>query len=379
MKHQILIVIMLCSLVGLPGLEADTIATETLNVRDQGWEISGDHAVEVFEGQEALRLGIARAYRRDVRFQDGTIEFDVALTGHRAFVYLQFRMQSDGEGEEFYLRAHKSELPDAIQYTPVFRKKSNWQLYHGPGGTAAADLPAGEWIRVRVVVSGRRAAVFIGDVDAPQLIVPRLAREPQTGYLALRGFVPRGSTGHAAHYANLKVQPGHVPFTFPDIEPEAPAPGLVRRWDVSPSFAPADGAVREIPADVLSAAGWSTLAVEPSGLLVLGRHRDVPEGARRWAVLARLRLHAREAGPKRLDLGFSDEVSVFLNGMPLLSADDSYSFDAPRRQGLITPDQASVYLPLVKGDNEVVVAVTDRFGGWGLMGRFEDLSGITVE
>ena len=373
MKHHILIVLTLACFGPVSGLEA-----ATLDVGGDGWEISGDHAVEVFQGREALRLATARAYRRDVRFQDGTLELDVALTGRRSFVYVQFRMQSDGEFEEVYLRPHKSELPDAIQYTPVHRQRSSWQLYHGPGATAAAALPAGEWVRLRIVISGRQAAVFVGDVDQPQLIVPRLAHEPRAGYLALRGFVPRGSTGHAAHFANLRVLPGHVPFTFPDAEPEQPAPGVVRRWEVSPSFAPAAGALREIPEDVLAAEGWSSLEAEPSGLLVLGRYRAVPEGARRWAVLARLQLNAEVAGARRLDLGFSDEVTVFFNGRPLFSADDSYSFDAPRRQGLITTAQASVYLPLEKGDNELIVAVTDRFGGWGLIGRFEDLDGLEI-
>jgi hypothetical protein len=230
---------------------------------------------------------------------------------------------------------------------------------------------------LRLVVSGRQAALFVGDAAEPQLIA-RLAREPAPGYLALRCFLPRGQTGHAAHYANLRIRPGHVPFTFPAVEPEQPPPGVVRRWSVSPSFAPADGAVRELPAAILATGGWSSLEAEPSGLLVFGRFRDAPEGAGRWSVLARLELQAAAAAVKRLDLGYSDEISVFLNGRLLFSADDSYSFDAPRRQGLLTPDQASVYLPLEQGDNELTIAVTDRFGGWGLMGRFEDPAGLEI-
>ena len=378
MKIQHLIAIAVLVLAVPPNLDAGPTTSGTVDIGDDGWEISGDHTIENFQGQKALRLESARAYRRDIRFEDGTIEVDVALTGHRSFVYVQFRMQSDGECEEFYLRPHKTELPDAIQYTPVFRRRSNWQLYHGPGSTAAAALPAGEWIRLRIEVSGRQAAVFVGDVDEPQLIVPRLARDPKPGYLALRGFVPRNSTGPAAHFANLRVLPGQTSFAFPDVEPEKPAPGVVRRWHVSPSFTPTDAVVREIPADILTGDAWSSLETEPSGMLVLGRHRDVPEGARRWAVLARLNLAAEEAGSRRLDLGFSDGITVFLNGSPLFSADDSYSFDQPRRQGLITPEQASVYLPLAKGDNDLVLAITDSFGGWGLMGRFNDLSGIEI-
>ncbi len=81
---------------------------------------------------------------------------------------------------------------------------------------------------------------------------------------------------------------------------------------------------------------------------------------------------------RRFDLGYSDEVSVFLNGRLLFSADDSYSFDAPRRQGLITPDQASLYLPLQAGENELTLVVTDVFGGWGVIGRFPDGDELSV-
>jgi len=72
-------------------------------------------------------------------------------------------------------------------------------------------------------------------------------------------------------------------------------------------------------------------------------------------------------------------VSIFLNGRLLVSDDDSYSFNLPRRQGLLSDDQLSIYLPLEEGENELIVAVTDRFGGWGLAGRFDDLAGLTIE
>jgi hypothetical protein len=59
--------------------------------------------------------------------------------------------------------------------------------------------------------------------------------------------------------------------------------------------------------------------------------------------------------------------------------DASYSFDTPRREGLIGFDQARLYLPLVAGDNEVAVLVSDVFGGWGLMGRFVGAPGLTID
>jgi hypothetical protein len=68
----------------------------------------------------AGRRSFGRAIRRDLSLQDGTIEFDLLVLPRRSFVSVQFRMASDDEYEETYFRPHKSSLPDAIQYDPVW-------------------------------------------------------------------------------------------------------------------------------------------------------------------------------------------------------------------------------------------------------------------
>jgi hypothetical protein len=103
----------------------------------------------------------------------------------------------------------------------------------------------------------------------------------------------------------------------------------------------------------------------------------MPNVTRDVGVVARVRIAAEVAGVRRLELGFSDAVTVFLNGRPLFHGDDSYLFEQ-RRDGLIGFDQATLYLPLVAGNNELAVIVTDHFGGWGLMGRIADTRGIRV-
>ena len=35
-------------------------------------------------------------------------------------------------------------------------------------------------------------------------------------------------------------------------------------------------------------------------------------------------------------------------------------------------------LPLEAGENEVLIVVTEGFGGWGLQTQFEDMSGIRL-
>lgn len=110
------------------------------------------------------------------------------------------------------------------------------------------------------------------------------------------------------------------------------------------------------------------MTADPSGLVVIGRELVLPPRMRRYATSASFTVTAARAGVKRLKPGFSAEASVFLNGRILYSGDQHYSANFPRQEGLIHLDQASVYLPLVEGENEVRVVNSEVFGGWGVVG-----------
>ena len=107
--------------------------------------------VEEFMGRTSLT---GNAVIKDVEFENGIVEFDIAFDGQRGFAGLNFRVQSQDEYEHFYLRPHKTGLTDAVQYTPVSNGMSSWQLYSNEGYTALADLPYNEWIHVRFEVKG---------------------------------------------------------------------------------------------------------------------------------------------------------------------------------------------------------------------------------
>ena len=249
-------------------------AARRLDFGEPEWELAGEGTViEELDGRTALRLKTGSAVRRDVEFLDGTIELELYVTGYRSFSFLSFRMRSDAEHEELYFRAHKSRLPDAIQYTPVYKGSSQWQLYHDARATAPAPFPPGEWIPIKVVVQGERAAVFVGGAEEPQLLAP-LAREPEAGYLALSSFLPLGTPGdvYVTSFANLVVHPGVVDYEFPEPEAPEPLPGVVASWQVSPAFAPADGLMTELPEQVLGGDGWLTVPANSEGLVELERY-----------------------------------------------------------------------------------------------------------
>jgi hypothetical protein len=367
-------------LVGSLALASPTLGqARSLPFSDGGWKLDGPSlSVANVEGRDSLAVETGFAERSDARFADGTIEFDVQLTRRRSFVYVSFRIHDDDTREEFYLRPHKSTLPDAVQYAPVYQGQSAWQLHHGPGGTTAMGFEPGAWTHVKVVVEGTRAALFVGGGTAPVLIVPRLCGKPGAGAISVGGFAPPGTPGSGpiARFANVTLRPEVDPVDWgTGPKPFDPGPGTIRSWSVSNAVTPLASQVPQPPAGD----GWRTVAVEPEGLLALDRHVTRPKGARLATAAARVQVTAPEAATRVFELGFSDIATVFLNGRPVFTGDATYSFDAPRRDGLIGFDQARLYLPLVKGRNELVVVVSDVFGGWGLMGRFPDAAGLGIE
>jgi hypothetical protein len=365
--------------------ETGAPSARDLTFSDPQWKHGDPKArVEMLDGRQALRLTTGLSTRRDVLFTNGTIEFDLWSTGERAFAYVHFRMQDDRESESIYFRLHKSRLPDAVQYEPVYQGLANWQLFHGPDSTAAAELKTGQWTHVRLVVSGEKAAVFVGAATTPTLIVPKLARGTRGGYVGLRSFLGANVQAVAeppSSFANLVVKPDVIGFDFSSV-PERPVvalPGLVTKYRLGAVFSPGEGPVRALPAEPRSEAPEKVVAADSSGLVVLGRELIVPTGMRRYATSASFRVKAASAGVKRMKLGFSDEASVFLNGRILYSGDQRYSFNFPRQEGLIHLDQASVYLPLLEGENEVHIVISEVFGGWGVMAQFDDPTGLSIE
>lgn len=350
---------------------------------DSGWELKGPGIrVASYMGKQALQLRTGTALRPDVRLRDGTIDLHMAASGRRSFAFVHFRMQSSAEHEEIYFRPHKSELPDAIQYAPVWKGESYWQFYHGPGGTAAVELPRDTWIPVRIVLSGSRAAVFVGDTITPDMIVPRLAREAALGSLGLGAFLPQGFAAESewpVSFADVVVRPGYVPYDFSGTPAAAAAArGTIMRWQLSRAFVTGDDPITVLPDSIAAGSGWTRAEADPEGRVLVLQHRARPDPDRRSAVLGRVALASPRDTLLPIQLAFSDEVTVFLNGRPLFYGDDRYRPDNPRQDGVVSFQQATVYLPLKAGRNDLVLAVADEFGGWGFGARLAGDAGVTV-
>ena len=358
-----------------PGFQAQSLALPPDSPR---WELEGQAKTAEYQGRKAIYLDGGAAIVKDFEMRDGVIDVDVATPANRGFFGIQFRIAKDGADAEWvYLRQHKSGEPDAMQYTPVLHTGLNWQIYNGPGFTGRVNIPKESWFHLRLEVSGAQAKLFVKDMDTPALVMPDLKSGVQKGQVALAVL-----TG-ATYFSNFEIH------TTADASWERHLPampeGTLTKWSISPAY---DALQRDLERPLTDAETktieWQEVEAEPPGFIVLYRYREAPHPRVSFAqdfskrldpqpgmkmLYARTNIDSDRDQVKKLELGYSDEVSVFLNGKILYRGRSAQNFRDPGFLGIISADDDAVYLPLKRGSNELVLALSELGGGWGFVCR----------
>ncbi|HJW94976.1 MAG TPA: aspartyl protease family protein, partial [Thermoanaerobaculia bacterium] len=333
--------------------------SEGVDFASSRWKLADPNArIEPHLGRNSLFLRSGAASLGDASFQDGVIDVDIATTSKQSFVGIIFRAQNDDDFEIVYFRPFKSGQPDAVQYTPSFNGSAAWQLYSGPGYTAATDIPHDEWMHARIEVSGITLKVYLGDMEKPVLVNNDLRRGYSKGSLGLWGIANGG------YFSNFRYRAAVAEPARP-LPPMTFAPGTLTKWELSEAFTAAERDPEKLP-DV-SALHWQTVGVETPGMVVIDRYRRGPDkgmssqrtGARpeRGLVFARTTIESDRDRVQRMSFGYSDEVTVFLNGRPIYTGRSAFRYRDPSFLGIMDVENDAVYLPLKKGKNELVLAV----------------------
>jgi hypothetical protein len=343
------------------------------------WLFEGRAGVAEFAGRRCIMLDGGAATLKDFTLRDGVIDLDVATPAARGFFGIQFRTDSLN-GEFVYLRQHKSGLPDAMQYTPVLNTGLNWQLYSGPGYTAAVDIPRDTWFHLRLAIAGAQARLYVQDTTRPALDIADLKSGVEQGEVALADLIG------ATCFSNVQVR------VTPDApwqrRPPAMPPGTLVHWSLSPAY---DALQRDLerplsPAE-RAAIAWQDVEAEPPGIVAIYRYRQAPHPRVTFqsdfstrlqpqpgmkVVYARTTIRSDRDVVRKLSQGYSDDVSVFLNGRILYRGRSAQAFRDPGFLGIVSPDDDAVYLPLNKGNNELVLALSELGGGWGFVARLAE-------
>ncbi len=362
-------------------------SAQTVPFDSPRWQIKDPKArVEDYLGRKSLYLNSGYAFLSDVVFENGVIEVDIAAPKLRSFVGFVFRFESEDDHETVYFRPHKSRLEDAVQYAPAFNGATCWQLYSGKGFTTAVEIPQERWVHARIEIAGLGGKVYFNNSDKPILIIEDLKR----GYS--RGSVGLSAGANGGHFSNFtyKVEPAG------ERQARTPAPvaaGILAKWELSEAFEVNQKDPETIPSpSELKAMKWQPVGVEPPGMVVIDRYRRSPSIVRffgdpserigkragRKVVFARATIYSERDQIRRMSLGYSDEVTVFLNAKPVFTGKSAFRFRDPGFLGIMDVENDAVYLDLKKGRNEIVLAVADYFGGWGFICRIDDLRGIKL-
>jgi hypothetical protein len=342
----------------------DAVA-QTVPFDSPRWKIKGKEAAqETHLGQPALRLKLASALLPDANFRNGIIEFDIALSKDRYFPGIHFRMQDSANFEEYYLRPHQSGNPDAMQYTPVYNRLSGFQLYYGAGYNNAVTLPFGRWLHIKMVVKEKEAEVYFDNGATPVLYINPLKRDAITGAIELSN-----PWDAVAWYSNfVYTSTDDIAIKSTRQAPVLP-PGTVTSWDVSTVFSEKQIANRPLlQASDTASLKWKTLSADHNGITDLAQLSGVTEEVN--TVFVRKIIDATAPRIQKMSFGFSDGARVYLNGRLLYEGNDVFISRDYRFLGTVGYWDA-VYLPLQKGRNELLIAVSEMFGGWGIKAKME--------
>jgi hypothetical protein len=156
------------------------------------------------------------AWIEDVSFSSGVIEAEIAgepapgaAGGARGFVGIAFRLQEDRRTyDAFYLRPTNGRADDqerrnhSAQY--IAHPEWTWDRLRKESPSkyeSYVDLVPGVWTRIRIVVRGDRARLFVHDNEQPALIVNDL----KSGANAKGAVALWLGPGTIAHFRDLTI------------------------------------------------------------------------------------------------------------------------------------------------------------------------------
>jgi hypothetical protein len=350
---------------------AKTDTNVTIAMKPESWTAKNasilkfaDHkgvpSMEITAGGETVTAN-------NVSFGNGTIEFDVEFVA--GFMGFYFHRESEEEGEIFYLRNRPGDATagDGIQYAPILKKVNMWDMY--PQYQAAANFRQGEWTHIKLVISGSQMLVYVNSMK-PTLVVPRLEGNPKTGTVGFSG---------TCIVSNLVLKPNQVEGLNPmgEFDPVYNDNRYISSWHISEpiDFPQGQECSSSNPPDLKT--NWQKISAERAGLINVTRLYG--QSSSRRLVWLRTTLVSKGERKSKINLGFSDEVWVMINGRTAYIDKNLYTQDMRKSpDGRISIENSSFEIPLKDGKNDLLIGLANDFFGWGIIARLENSQGIEV-
>jgi len=260
---------------------------------------------------------------------------------------LELEVQPVGEGSGFLgFDFHVQSDESCWRYDDA---NTSWKL--GPLSQRTTPAAAGEWLRLRLDAGETVANLYAGDVPEPVFTIYDLPFA--SGGIRLWRYYA------SAYLRNLRVT------ALNDVEPvlddtwgSVLDPGVIRVWSVSRMLPQGFGADDPVAASRSGEMGWRDISSDRRGVVnVVGI--DPSEYCRKGVVFAKVLVGSPERVARQLRLTYTDQLSMWLNGARVFMG-ECRGWNDPGRSdadgwGRLMPDQFGVELPLVPGENEILV------------------------
>ncbi len=321
-----------------------------------------------YKGKKSMKIsqGSGQIVLKDLVFKNGTIEYDIEPDASEFADCIYFHRRDAKEQEIVYLRVFKIGNPlanEGIQYTPYFDGVNMWDMY--PQYQAPSIAKPNIWNHIKLVISGKQMKVYTNGIL--ELQVPKLEGKELTGSIALEG---------ASYIANLIIRPNETEGLSPleGIDITQHDGHYLRKWAISiPALFPKGTEPNLLPQlDNFT----DSIAAETAGLVNLTRRFGAaPE---RKIVWLNTNILTKEATSVNLQLGFSDEIWIYLNNQMVLVDKNLFQQAGMRKypDGRASIQNTMAKLNLQKGNNELLIAVANDFYGWGLLARIDNTENI---
>ncbi|QGQ98225.1 hypothetical protein EHS13_26730 [Paenibacillus psychroresistens] len=320
------------------------------------FELSNAHAHSaVWKDEQALYIdsetgiGTSVLLRDEVSFESFRLEVEIATPHSFAFIGIVFGATDINNYELVYVSPGSDSTAGEIQYDPIMNGSSTWQIYHGPKYQAPAPFFPGEWTKLALVVHSNSVAIYVGDTDVPQLIIPNL-QSGSLGKIGVWGYLP----SYLRNFSVEQIQPSIFSSSPTDLKQLAEE-GFITEWEISQPYLK-NG--QSVPKD-----NWSYAAVEENGTLNLNRPFTSTKDS---AVQVQCKFTLAEEKETWLTWGFSDRLKLWVNDIEIYQGE--WKWDPPHSDGRIRFDFASTAVCWNAGLNTIQaeVARDEVAFGWGL-------------
>lgn len=335
--------------------------TSKIDMISPNWNVTDQSTFERFDDRETLVLNGGRIMVKNQKFTNGTIEVDVYANSSRSFAGITFRKQGDNI-EEVYMRMHKSNQVDAVQYTPIFNNESNWQLYREY--QAQVSFKNTGWNTLRVEVNNNSADVFVNDEKV--MSIDHLRTDNNMGEVGLFAlFTNRFSNFRISHKdATNYNKESNIKHTDTNV---------ITQWEITKAKPYTE---EELSFDDFLKEKYTTVSTEKSGLLPISKYIKKTssgnfEGNEENYTIAYTTIDLDRKETRLFSFDYSDKIIVYLNGKIIFKGTNAFRAKGIQYMGHIDMNANKLYLPLEKGVNQIHCVVIEKANGWGIIAKLE--------